>query len=94
MPKDRENDFDRIADRIINSDARVAYDEKGKFLRTLTLDEKNRFISLLKDHLKDKPDDIYFSWHQLLHENGIYDHQTPKGFVPSYIIDKFSREIP
>ena len=43
---------------------------------------------LLKDHLKDKSDDTYFFWHQLLDKSGLYKDIELKDGIPFYAMDK------
>lgn len=87
-PNERGAKFDRISQMILQSEAKGAEDQIGVFLKTLNPDEKNRFAMLLKDHLKDKDDDTYFFWHQLLDKSGLYKDKELKEGIPFYAMDK------
>ncbi|MFN4174889.1 MAG: hypothetical protein ACK4HV_07300, partial [Parachlamydiaceae bacterium] len=80
-------EFDENADQILRLETQAARLEAA---RLFSLKDRDHFISLLSK----QPDEVYFSWHQLLFENGISDPKTPKGYAPLFLIDRLKEKYP
>lgn len=84
----RIDEFDRVSNLILTGEAKFSTQKLGTFFKTFSMNERRRFIALLNEHLKEKDDDTYIFWHQLMDKNGMYDDRDLKEGIPFYAMDK------